>query len=224
MRSNDFVHSWKPARFTVVTAAIALLGIASPAPATQIIYQLTGVASGTLGGTPFTNVLVTETLIGDTANVTAAAGLCPTCLVNLGTTTTVNIPGIGTATVTDPDGIFSSVTSVTPQGGFPSGPYVVFATLDNPPATDSITGFGIAGSSDLLGYDLRTPIGPITAIGGVGRGPQDFVNTTLGKLTFASNFLPTGQGTFTATAPEPATLALLCIGLAGLGFAWRRKH
>jgi hypothetical protein len=99
----------------------------------------------------------------------------------------------------------------------------VIATLDNPPATDSITGFGIAGSDDLLGYNLRTSIGPITIIGGVGRGPQDFVNTTLGKLFFASNFLPTGQGTFTARVPEPATLALIGIGLAGLGYSRRQR-
>jgi hypothetical protein len=207
---------------SVVTAAIVLLGFASPTAATPIIYQITGIASGTIGGLPFTNVLVTETLTGDTSTVVAAAA-CPTCLVNFGTTT-VNIPGIGTATVTDPDGIFASVMPITlPLPGFPTVPYVLLATLDHPPATDKITGFGLIGSNDLLGYDLRTSIGPTTGPAGVGRDPVEFVNTDLGKLVFASEFLATGQGTFTATVPEPATLALLGIGLGGLSFSRRRK-
>jgi PEP-CTERM motif len=208
---------------TVVTAAMVLLGLASPAPAIPIIYQVTGIESGTIGGSPFTNVLVTVTLTGDTSNV-AAGGFCPSCLVNLGTTT-VNIPGIGTAAVTDATEIVATVMPFVPDVGFPLLPYVVIGTLDHPPATDSITGIGGIGSSSLLGYDLRTSIGPITASpGGVGHDPCCVVHTALGNLIFASNIVSTGQGTFAATVPEPSSLLLFGAAAVVLaGYRLRRR-
>lgn len=216
--------------FTVVAAAILLLAFASAAPAIPIIYQETGIASGTIGGAPFTNVLVTVTLTGDTSNVGAAAFLCPTCLSNRGTAR-VNVPGIGTATVTDPTGVFSSVIPILPdtdpgQPVFPILPYVVIAVFDHFPALDSIIGMGLAGSNSLLGYDLRTSIGPITSSpGGVGYDPCCLIHTTLGNLTFTQNLLPTGQGTFAARVPEPSSLLLLGAGAFVLaGFSLRLRQ
>jgi hypothetical protein len=185
--------------FFVAATTFLLLLLAAPAKADPIIYQIVGNASGAIGGSSFTNVLVTVTLTGDTSNV-AMTTLCPTCVVNLGTTT-VNIPGIGTAMVTDQTGVFSSVATVVLDPSFPFTTYVAIGTLDHPPATDSQTPIAGIGSNSLLNYGLRTPIGPITAIpGGVGYDSCCFIHTTLGNLTFASNIEPTGQGTFTASA------------------------
>src|SRR5262249_23112456 len=95
--------------FVVVSAIIVLLACAAPAKATPITYQLTGIGSGTIGGSQFTDALVTVTLTGDTSNVTNVALFPgPDWLVNVGTTT-INIAGIGLANVTDATAMYSSV-------------------------------------------------------------------------------------------------------------------
>jgi hypothetical protein len=99
--------------------------------------------------------------------------------------------------------------------------------LDHPPALDSFTGIGYVGSNALLGYDLRTSIGPITALpGGIGYPPSLFVYTTLGNLSFTENLSPTAEGTFAATAavPEPTSLLLTAIGLLGVATTRVRRH
>ena len=50
---------------------VAILSLAPNAHATSITYEISGVASGTIGGTTFTNALVELTGTGDTANVTS---------------------------------------------------------------------------------------------------------------------------------------------------------
>jgi hypothetical protein len=212
--------------FIVVTAAM-VLGFGSPARATPITYEVSGIASGTIGASTFTSVLVAVTLTGDTSNVVAETfgGLCPVdCLVNAGTAT-VSIPGIGTATITDPTAIYSFSIPVIIDPGFPELPYVIIGTLDVPPATDSFTGIGFVGSSAFLDYDLRTSIGPITASpGGVGYPVGLFVQTTLGNLAFTSNFEPTTQGTFSAaTVPEPSSLLLFGAGFVAFAGARLRQ-
>ncbi|MFT3821399.1 MAG: hypothetical protein QM750_27900 [Rubrivivax sp.] len=151
----------------VIGAATALLGFASPAPATPIIYQVSAIASGTIGAASFNDVLVTLTLTGDTFNVVELLPIPNSPVANLGTTT-INIPGIGTASLTDLTEIFASVTPYDPDSpGFPVIPYLSIAILDNPPSLATNIDVGIVGSNDLLGYDLRTSIGPITGIGGL---------------------------------------------------------
>jgi hypothetical protein len=180
---------------------------------------MTGFASGTIGASPFTGVLTTVALTGDTSNI-AAAAFCPTCQFNLGSTT-VNIPGIGTAVVTDPTAILSSVTPIDPgDPGFPLLPYVAIIVVDHPPEISSNPGVGIGllGSSDLLGYDLRSSIGPITATpGSIGHDLCCIIHTSFGDLIFASNVSPTDRGTFAATTiPEPSSFLLLIAGVVAL--------
>lgn len=203
---------------TVIAVTAGLFGFARPAPAITITYQIAGVASGTVGGLSFTSVPTTVALTGNTSNVSAWAA-CPTCQFNLGSTT-VNIPGIGTAVVTDPTAVLSTGVSIDLGIGFPLLPYVAIVVVDHPPETSADPGIGIGllGSSYLLGYDLRSSIGPITAIpGSVGHDPCCVIHTSLGNLIFASNFVPTDQGTFVATTvPEPSSLLLLALGAVAL--------
>lgn len=141
--------------------------------------------------------------------------------VNLGKTT-VNVPGIGMGTLTDTFAVFASTIPIDPGSpGFPVLPYVAISLLDNPPSTATNVDVGIVGSGSLLGYDLRTPIGPITGFGGFVPDANP-IHTTVGNLVFTSTVLPTSQGTFVATTvPEPASLILMSAGL--LAFATRLR-
>jgi hypothetical protein len=89
---------------------------------------------------------------------------------------------------------------------------------------DSLTGIAFIGSTALLGYDLRTSFGPRTASpGGVGYPTGHFVHTTLGDLSFTSDFSPTTRGTSAANVPEPSTLALMGLGVLAVFRKARRR-
>jgi hypothetical protein len=200
---------------------LAVLGSIAVAQATPITYVETGVASGTIGASTFTNAAVQLTAIGDTSNVVTFTGEGIVVNANPATMSLV-IQGIGTAAITQPTAIYSFPEPVQIDKNFPVLPYVIFGTLDAPPALDGFTGLGGNGDSAFLGYGLQTSLGPITALGGVGRTPSQTVSTSLGTLTFTSDVTPHSEGTFTATVssvssvPEPVSLVLVGSGLAAL--------
>ena len=213
---------------------VALFAFVPAVHAAPITYVQTGIASGMLGATPFTDAFVKVTLTGDTTNVVPelfGPFNCPFCFVNEGTTT-VEIPGVGTATVTDPTAVwvFGQPVDIDDDPTTPELPGVVIGTLDEPPAIDSFTGIGGTGSMAMLGYDLTTSIGPVSSelLGGVGYPPGLFVNTNLGALSFIENLSTDEGGTFTATVgvaevPEPATLFLFGSGVAAFAVRVRNR-
>src|ERR1051325_8746559 len=173
----------------MVAVLLALVSVTAPADASPITYIVTSVGSGTIGGATFTNAAVTVTLVADTTKVTSGLGPfpfgipIPGSFMNIGTTT-VQIAGIGTALITDPTAAYWSPNVPS----FSTVPLFLIARWDNPAGT-STTGVGGVISTKLVGYDLRTSIGPITDQGGLGGNgdPRAIYNTTLGVLNFSAS-------------------------------------
>lgn len=210
----------------VPSLIVSILAFTPSAHASLITYEISGVASGQIGATAFTNATVELIGAGDTANVTSFVESGVTIFGNPLSTLTVSIGGVGTATVTDQSAFWAI------PAGIPSStaPAVLIGREDRPggvPVLDSITGLGLVSSNALAGYMGTTAIGSVTdgggigfpACGGVGQDPC--VQTTLGLLSFSSNLTipPTTQASFVATTaatPEPATLFLVGISLMAL--------
>lgn len=202
-------------RLVVVLAFVCILGgVTSAAP---ITYTETLTASGTLGGTVFTDALVTVTLTGDTSNVTAGPVPYTDVLVNPGSAT-VSVSGLGTGTFTDSIVIISTLTDTAIFGE----PAVLFLDYS------SGTGIVLQTGSAFTTYDLRGPLGPLSGQGGVASGSAvtPIFPTTAGDLTWAVG-QSSGTSTFTATGgvPEPTSIMLFGTGLLGLiGLRSRRNR
>ena len=221
--------------FASAVLALSLTVFTPQANAAPITFEFKGTGSGQIGATPFTDALVVFTGTGDTEQIDKLYfGLFfATPLDSL----TVNIQGIGTATLTEPAGVFSVPHTIPDEidtdDELPNHPLVLLGRLDNPPDLDGFTGIAAVTSDALEGYRLKTSFGPLTAEGGVGfidHCSEPFhdpcLATSMGLLRFTTNILEGQTGTFTATAheaPEPATMALMGAGL--VAFVRRaRRH
>jgi hypothetical protein len=187
---------------------VAGIGFTTNAHATPITYDISGIASGRIGATTFTNASVEVTGTGDTDGVVPIFFNGFMVYANVLSTTTVTIEGVGTAEITDPDQ-FEIWAIPFPAGDPQLPPRVIIGRVDHPPALDSITGMGFVVSDALTGYDLTTAMGPVVDYGGItfnlscggGTNQDPCISTTLGLLSFSSDISPTDQGTFVATLP-----------------------
>ena len=166
--------------------------------AVPITYTEQAIASGSFGGTAFSDALMTIVLIGDTSSVTLDAAIYH----NIGPAT-VTVAGIGSATFTDQMDAFCNVSG-TGAGGISDVTLNVLVLVTN----------GLQPSSCTLGTVSGTVSGT-TTFNSLLHYP-----TTNGSLFFTA----IGISSFTATAvPEPGSLALLGIGLSCL-IAVRRSE
>lgn len=194
----------------VVTAlTVGVLSWATPGQAAAITYTTVSTASGTLGGTPFTNALVTVTLTGDTTGVEPSI-FAPGWLQNIGTAT-LSVAGGGTATFNSPNGYAALLADF-------GGPVLGIIEFDNLART-SFTGITGTFGPSLAGYNLMGPLGPLTGPGiGIATQPDGTpvtYDTTAGALRLTSgNDLATLTVRVTAV-PEPELLSLLLVGSIG---------
>jgi hypothetical protein len=175
-----------------------------------ITYTFTTTGTGTLAGAAFTDAAITITSNADTSDVVSYLSGTEV-FDNFPTSTTLNIAGFAPATFTDP------TFWEDPNG---SGD-IIFGIVDTP------TGFAFCtGCQALLGftalfsgletYDLESSFGPVSS-------PVDFetmffdtfqnISTSEGTLSLVAS-----NDTFTAVtaSPEPASVWLVGLGLAGL--------
>ena len=194
---------------SMLIAAVIYCG-ASIASAVELQLVVTGIGSGTIGETTFTDELFTITSLGDTAN-------------------RLPFPGVAGYYFIDHD---SSSISIDNVGSF----QILSGTRTYVYNKDSIVGFARYGEvgADLYvssataafaTWDMLTPIGPISTTGKIfefanTRKYNTPINTDGGVLII--NDADSSPETFTAiVVPEPSTVVLLA--LSGLSLIFGRQ-
>jgi uncharacterized protein (TIGR03437 family) len=174
----------------IVSAATALAGQTG-------VFTFSGTATGTIGGTSFTNATLTVTGSGDVGTVSCTNG---TCVLNLPFgVTSFTIGGVGSGTFNFTSYFFDNHSGGTL--GFGVGGDLIQITNDS------------IGKTVFTTYDLQSTIGPL---GPEAENPSvsDWVGmpTTLGSFTVTSFTNVTFQAVVGATLRQAASARGLAIG------------
>jgi hypothetical protein len=174
MKIRKLVSPFSLSLVTFVTS-LALAGMTFAAP---ITYTFSGMGSGTVNGTPFTNADYTIMLIGDTTAITKPSN----DYVLVGTQVTMAITTVGTATVTDSVWIFDG-QQASRLGIGRNGPGNL---LD-------------VGNAAFATYALATSLGPISGLNASSLNQFTNLASTLGPITLSSSGPVTFQASLAST-------------------------
>ena len=218
-------------RFRGLMVAAMVVGMmlsATAAQASPITYTFSGIGSGSVGATSFTDKAFTFSFLGNSENVVWNSDF--QIWVNLPISpATVDIAGFGSGTVVAPPMLVwsrdNNAWGLSPSAGFGDSLYAVdYLYLYNP---------------SFVGNPMTTSFGPVSGPGGGGTlatyagmefpwttVPSGYDPTVMVNYGAGNQLLvitPSGDMTFSASVPDGgATLVLLGGVLMGLG-ALRRK-
>jgi PEP-CTERM motif len=188
-------------------AALFALAGSRQAEAAPITYFESLTTDGVLGGTAFTNELVTLSFTANISTVTFFQGSNFTQYTNIPLVSTVTVAGVGSATFSDP--LSLSVFD------FPT--FSEFSVTDTALSTDILDTFAV--TSGFAGYDMTTPLSPVS--GGAAYPIGTLFPTSVGSFEFTK----TGGAVSTVSAvPEPSSLFLIALGLSGVAVHRTRRH
>ena len=189
----------KPAFLTLlIPLALCLSPFCS---ADEIVYQVSAVASGSLGGSSFNNQLVTISGVGDTEDVQMDGGVN---FLLQGFVASVEIDGLGSATFTD--AIQAVSNNNTDLGGFGNN--------------SNNTALFFVFNSAFEDYDLTTELAPVsgTAVISVNSHQTDAGSFVISNVAGMATF----EASLTAI-PEPSTISVL-FGAALVPLLRRRRE
>lgn len=186
----------------LLAAALA----AVPAMAQTITYTISADGSGTLGGTPFTNQLVTFTQVSDTsAIVNPCFGFAYPCSPDVATNT-VTIGGVGTETLTGPTYFFANQINLI---GITNAPFFAFLAIED---------------NSLGSYNMQTSLGPTSfPIYSGSAVTGEATSGGLLSISYAAGTTGTFQAVVGSTTPEPASFLLMGSGFLAMGGILRRR-
>ena len=175
-----------------ILAPVALLALAAAVSASPVKYTLSGIGTGSLNGTSFTQAFFKIETFGDTANITNDGSGDFGLVAN---SNLITVTGLGTDVLTNQIGNFSNQTDG-------------IAGVSDLTLNRLILG---TENSAFNTYDLSAPYGPTS-------DTAEF-NHSQAYPTAGGSFVidRMTDATFTAEAvPEPATMAALGLGAAAM--------
>lgn len=200
-------------RFLLAVALLLALSIGGAANlrADLITFTFTGIGNGTLGASAFTDALFTIVATGDTATrETVAPGIFDIEPLAV----TIDIAGLGLFNVTSASRVFVN-QNVLAVGWSRAG-------------NGGSDIYNLSPIASLSTYDLLTSFGPVndaTPFFSQFNSSFGVITTNGGNLAVTSARNATFQAVVQNTAiPEPGTISLLGLGLAGVALAIRRKR
>ncbi|MDP9169545.1 MAG: hypothetical protein M3N54_02905 [Acidobacteriota bacterium] len=185
----------------VATAAVSFAG--------PITFSYSGIGSGTLGGTAFSNAAFTISALADTTNILAFG----TGFSLIDTSASIMITGFGTFAFTSPTRNFVNDSSHIAGFSFSTGGTSGTDLLDT---TSNIA---------LSTWAMLTSVGPVTGTGTLMQWFTVNARTKSGTLIF-NNATPTITFQAIVPTPEPEGSILMLSGFAGGGLLLflKRRH